>query len=85
LWLSIALVLLLGLLVGFAAGRALAAPPRPAPARTYVVRTGDTLWGIAERLAGPRGDPRRAVDHLLSINHLSNPAVYAGQRLTLPA
>jgi LysM repeat protein len=78
-------VLVLGLLVGFAAGRALASPTRTQQARTYVVRAGDTLWGIAERLSGPRADPRPAIDRLLALNHLSDPRIRVGQRITLPA
>jgi nucleoid-associated protein YgaU len=44
-------------------GSPLAAPERrPAPAR-HVVRAGDTLWSIAERLE-PGRDPRPIVDEL---------------------
>jgi LysM repeat protein len=82
---ALVVALLLGLLVGFAAGRALAGPARLERPRTYVVRPGDTLWGIAVRLAGPHADPRPAVDRLMADNHLTSPAIAAGQRLSLPA
>jgi LysM repeat protein len=82
---ALVVALLLGVLVGFAAGRALAGPARAERPRTYVVRPGDTLWRIAERVAGPHADPRPAVDRLMAVNHLSSPAIIAGQRLSLPA
>jgi LysM repeat protein len=60
--------------------------PRRAPAAvgTYVVRPGDTLWGIARRLAGPDADPRPLVDELAASNHVRG-ALQAGTRLVLPA
>ena len=59
------------------------APVRREAARVYVVRPGDTLWGIAARLAGPRSDPRPVVDLLVSANHLSG-SLLPGDRLVLP-
>jgi hypothetical protein len=56
---------------------------RPGSARVYVVRAGDTLWSIGQRLAGPGGDPRPFVDELLSINHLRG-FIEPGERLHLP-
>jgi LysM repeat protein len=81
---TLVVALLLGLLVGFAAGRALAAPSAPELARTYVVKAGDTIWRIASRASGPDADPRPAVDRLMAINHLVSPTIVVGQRLTLP-
>jgi LysM repeat protein len=75
----------MGLLVGFAAGRALAGPRHGRPARTYVVRAGDTLWGIARRIGPPEADPRPVVDRLEALNHLAGPTIVVGQRLALPA
>ena len=47
-------------------------------ARTYVVRSGDTLYGIAQR-------HRTAVDAIARMNHLSlTVALQPGQRLRLP-
>ena len=53
------------------------------PARTYVVRRGDTLWRIASRLAGPRADPRPVVDAIVRANHVAGVLV-PGERLVLP-
>lgn len=51
------------------------APSRPAPARVYVVRSGDTLSGIAARL-------HTSWQHLAQVNGLRNPnKIYPGQKL----
>lgn len=52
-----------------------------APAGTYVVQPGDTLWSIAAALA-PGSDPREVVDDLVALNG-SDPLV-VGARLQLP-
>jgi Tfp pilus assembly protein FimV len=56
---------------------------RPA-VRTYVVHSGDTLWAIASRLAGPQADPRPVLDELVRVNDLDG-TLATGMRLTLPA
>lgn len=51
--------------------------PHPAPERTYLIRRGDTLWGIA-RAHGT------TVAHLAALNHIPNPnLIYAGHTLRL--
>ena len=73
--------------LGFLAGHATAGAshtPRP-HARVYVVRPGDTLWGIASLVAGRGADPRPVVDALIAANHLPSPDVAAGTTLRLPA
>jgi len=74
--------------LGFVAGHATARaerPSRPGAERVYVVHPGDTLWGIAARIAGPEGDPRPVVDALVSRNHIVGAAILPGERLRLPA
>jgi Tfp pilus assembly protein FimV len=61
-----------------------AKPASQAASRTYVVRPGDTLWRIADRLVGSREDPRPMVDRLISLNGVRNGVILPGQRLTLP-
>lgn len=50
----------------------------------YVVRAGDTLWGIAEREYGAGVDLRQAVWQIREANSLRDVAVQPGQRVTLP-
>jgi LysM repeat protein len=50
-----------------------------------VVRSGDTLWGIARRHLGAQADPRPYVDRLVRANRLAGGTIRAGQRLILPA
>jgi len=68
--------------VGMSAPFAQADPA--ASSRTVVVRTGDTLWAIAERVA-PARDPRDVVAALERANHLAGAVVLAGSRLEVPA
>ena len=52
------------------------------PERSYLVRSGDPLWSIAEREYG--GDRRKGVWLIRERNGLDSPAVRPGQRLRLP-
>jgi Tfp pilus assembly protein FimV len=69
-------------LVGVSAPFAQADPA--ASSRAVVVRGGDTLWSIAERLA-PARDPRDVVAELEQVNHLPGAVVLAGSRLSVPS
>ena len=51
---------------------------------TVVVRSGDTLWGIATR-AKPQADPRQTIAELRRLNHLTSASIEVGQELILPA
>ncbi|MFC4561192.1 LysM peptidoglycan-binding domain-containing protein [Nocardiopsis mangrovi] len=55
----------------------------PASSSTVVVRDGDTLWGIAERVR-PGDDPRRTVHEIVRINELPSSELEPGQELVLP-
>lgn len=81
-----AFVLVGGLL--WAGGRMLPPGPsgavaRPVAAAWYEVRSGDTLWAIARRVA-PDADPRAVVQALLEVNDLPGPRLRPGQMLVLP-
>lgn len=81
------LLVLCGLLLAaFSIGRVsshAAGPESRKPAPTTVVHAGDTLWGIAQRVA-PHEDPRVVVLELQRLNRLPSAAVEVGQRLVLP-
>jgi hypothetical protein len=78
------LVVVAGVLVALLAGRAGAGSRGARPAAgVYVVRPGDTLWGIAEGLVGPAGDPRPVVDRLASVNRVRDGMIRPGQELRL--
>jgi LysM repeat protein len=47
------------------------------------VRSGDTLWTMAETYA-PNSDPREWIDKVVSLNNLSSIDLVAGQRIAVP-
>ena len=51
---------------------------------SYVVRQGDTLWSIAQRIS-PGQDPRPVVDALASANELDPGMLMPGRTLVLPS
>jgi LysM repeat protein len=73
------------LAVDLVALRAAGSAPEHAASRIYVVRPGDTLWGIARRESGPREDPRPLVDRLIRLNRIRDALISPGQRLVLPS
>lgn len=50
----------------------------------YVVKAGDSLWSVGERLR-PHEDPRRVVRLLQSCNGLVSDRIFPGQLLALPS
>ncbi len=58
--------------------------PVPTSRSSYVVRGGDTLWSIAERLA-PGRDPRPLVDAIATANEVDPGALVPGTTLVIPA
>jgi Tfp pilus assembly protein FimV len=64
--------------------RAALGPDASPIGRRYVVRSGDTLWAIAQR-QDPASDPRPVVDEIQRSNHLSNGSIVPGQRLWIPS
>ncbi|MCA1825237.1 MAG: LysM peptidoglycan-binding domain-containing protein [Mycobacteriales bacterium] len=80
----IAAIAFLAFSLGRASTSQASRPGAPAPARhTTVVRQGDTLWQIAQRVA-PDNDPRAVVGALRELNGLDASPLRAGQRLVLP-
>jgi Tfp pilus assembly protein FimV len=77
--LSLAVAALAGALVWLAALSAPAAAPVRADVPASIsVRSGDTLWSIASRVA-PNRDPRLEVASLQRLNHLAGVALVPGQ------
>jgi LysM domain len=83
-WVRVVAVVVAAACLG-AGGARLAGPSgaaRPVAARIYVVRPGDTLWGIASRL-DPAADPRAVVDRLAARNHVRDGVIAPGERLVV--
>jgi hypothetical protein len=76
------LALLIGLVVGFAGGRADAAAPQDT--QEVLVESGDTLWELAGRVATPGEDLRDVVIEIQRLNGLRTSDLAAGQVLLLP-
>ena len=78
----------LGIVAGFAGTAASASDPFQGEERLvaryrYVVKSGDTLWAIAEHQA--RGDdPRPLVDAIAETNDLDAAGIVPGQTLIVP-
>ncbi|MFP5219007.1 MAG: LysM peptidoglycan-binding domain-containing protein [Actinomycetes bacterium] len=74
------------LLAAFSLGRVGAeGSSSAAPDVTTVVTVapGDTLWGVAQRIA-PGQDPRPVVDQIRELNDLDSGGLRVGQQLVLP-
>jgi hypothetical protein len=54
------------------------------PVTYRIVLPGETLWGIAGKVA-PGADRRDTVDRIMDLNALSSASVSAGQRIAVPA
>ena len=59
-----------------------AAPP--VAYATVTVRSGDSLWSLAERKTAPGGDVQTTVDQILGANHLASSTLHVGQTLRIP-
>ena len=81
-------IVVLGLLIALAAfvvvlvsqpGQAADTTPMP----TKVVRSGDTLWSIADEVA-PGRNRAATVEDIRRLNHLDSYRLQVGQKLTVP-
>jgi LysM repeat protein len=68
------------LLVAYLSAGSPASRPAAVPGSVVTVQPGDTLWSIAGQVA-PGHDPRRVVEQLREVNHLSSVSLTPGQTL----
>jgi LysM repeat protein len=78
---TLALLLIAGTCIALAS--AFFAPQGPQTFETVTVRSGDTLWAIAER-ANPNVDPRDTIDSIIKKNNLTTSTVEPGQQILVP-
>ncbi len=76
-------VVLAALVFGINAGGA-TATSSSTPLARVTVAGGETLWGVAQRIA-PTSDPRDVVAELESVNRLGSASIYPGEQLLIPA
>lgn len=82
--LALAVALLAGLsLLRTSASVATSQAPAPAPLGVTTVHPGETLWGVARRIA-PDADVRRLVAQIRELNHMDSATLQIGQQLLLP-
>ena len=80
----LSLAIVLGSLVSAKARAGTDTAPQPASSFiTVTVAPGDTVWSLANRLAGS-GDVRSLVSEIISINSLDSVDVATGQKLRIP-
>lgn len=81
----LAVVVAAFLLLASSVGEAGQGGETPVATRTYMVRSGDTLWSLATDLTPAGGDVRRTVFELRRLNGLEDSRLLPGQRLRIPA
>jgi LysM repeat protein len=80
----LSLAIVLGSLVSAKAGAGTdIAPTQAGSFITVTVAPGDTVWSLANRLAGS-GDVRSLVSEIISVNSLASVDVATGQKLRIP-
>ncbi|MCX6436826.1 MAG: LysM peptidoglycan-binding domain-containing protein [Actinobacteria bacterium] len=80
----LSLAIVLGSVVSAKAGAGIdAAPAQAGSFITVTVAPGDTVWSLANRLAGAR-DVRSLVSEIISVNSLASVDVATGQKLRIP-
>ena len=80
----LSLAIVLGSVVSAKAGAGTdSAPQQVGSFITVTVAPGDTVWSLANRLAGG-GDVRSLVSEIISVNSLTSVDVATGQKLRIP-
>jgi hypothetical protein len=71
-------------LVSLGAQAMASSPGEPVEVRVHTVAPGETLWGFAQEIAGPREDVRDVVAQLRDLNELGSAALQIGQTILVP-
>jgi LysM repeat protein len=57
---------------------------KPVTYTTVTVKSGDSLWNIADQRTAVGGDVQATVDAIIAVNHLSGAAITPGEHLQIP-
>ena len=57
---------------------------KPVTYTTVTVRSGDSLWNLADTRTAPGGDIQATVDAIIAVNHLNGAAIAPGEHLRIP-
>ena len=81
--LSLAIVMVATFAFSAGAGSTDSMAATPESFVTVVVGPGESLWSLANRMAGA-GDARSLIEEIMVVNSLATPDVQAGQSLRIP-
>jgi LysM repeat protein len=57
---------------------------KPVTYTTITVKSGDSLWNLADERTQRGGDVQGTLDQIIAVNHLNNTAIAPGQHLRIP-
>jgi LysM repeat protein len=57
---------------------------KPVTYTTVIVKSGDSLWNLADESTPRGGDIQATVDAIIAVNHLTGAAIAPGQHLNIP-
>jgi LysM repeat protein len=57
---------------------------KPVTYTTITVKSGDSLWNLADDRTARGGDVQATVDAIIAVNHLNGAAIAPGQHLNIP-
>jgi LysM repeat protein len=57
---------------------------KPVTYTTVTVKSGDSLWNLADDRTAPGGDIQATVDAIIAVNHLTGAEIAPGEHLRIP-
>jgi LysM repeat protein len=57
---------------------------KPVTYTTVTVKSGDSLWNLADERTAQGGDVQATVDAIIAVNHLKGAELVPGQHLSIP-